>query len=119
MDMYTSGTSRNAKTPNTAEATARRSASPMSVRSSRKDMYSSQSTNVEVNRASQVHQMPHTGRAQMGPVTKTTVLNTTPTSAAETPSQSQRISRLKRYKRLAMKQMKNARNAVIPLVAWK
>src|ERR1700682_3913831 len=48
----------------------------------------SQSTRVEVRRTSQVHQMPHTGRAHSGPVTKTTVQNTTPTSAVTTASAS-------------------------------
>ena len=36
------------------------------------------------------HQMPHTGRAQMGPVTSTMVQNTTPTSAAVKASMSMR-----------------------------
>src|SRR4029077_20431700 len=44
----------------------------------------SQRTRVEVKRTSQVHQMPHTGRAHSGPVTSTTVQNTTPTSALAT-----------------------------------
>src|SRR5580765_2575762 len=44
----------------------------------------SQSTSVDVRRTSQVHQMPHTGRAHSGPVTRTTVQNTTPTSAVTT-----------------------------------
>src|SRR6266446_648261 len=48
----------------------------------------SQSTRVEVSRTSQVHQMPHTGRAHSGPVTNTTVQNTTPTSAVTTASAS-------------------------------
>jgi len=34
-----------------------------------------------VSRRSHVHQMPQTGRAQIGPVTRLTVWNTTPTSA--------------------------------------
>ena len=41
----------------------------------------SHSTSVEVSRMSHVHQMPQTGRAQIGPVTSTTVQKTTPTSA--------------------------------------
>ena len=36
---------------------------------------------VSVGAQSHVHQMPQTGRAQIGPVTRTTVQNTTPTSA--------------------------------------
>src|SRR5579862_2143342 len=48
----------------------------------------SQSTRVEVRRTSQVHQIPHTGRAHSGPVTRTTVQNTTPTSAVTTASAS-------------------------------
>src|SRR5713101_8392825 len=48
----------------------------------------SHSTRVEVRRTSQVHQMPHTGRAHSGPVTSTTVQNTTPTSAVTTASAS-------------------------------
>src|ERR1700694_5656184 len=48
----------------------------------------SQSTRVEVRRTSQVHQMPHTGRAHSGPVTNTTVQKTTPTSALTTASAS-------------------------------
>src|SRR3989442_11908745 len=48
----------------------------------------SQSTRVEVRRTSQVHQMPQTGRAHNGPVTSTTVQNTTPTSAVTTASAS-------------------------------
>ena len=44
---------------------------------------------VEVSRMSPgAHQMPHTGRAQMGPVTRTIVQKTTPTSAAVTASRS-------------------------------
>src|SRR5450432_870790 len=50
----------------------------------------SQSTSVEVRRTSQVHQIPHTGRAHSGPVTSTTVQNTTPTSAVTTASASVR-----------------------------
>src|ERR1700720_1709618 len=48
----------------------------------------SQRTRVEVKRTSQVHQIPHTGRAHNGPVTSTTVQNTTPTSALTTASAS-------------------------------
>jgi hypothetical protein len=48
----------------------------------------SQRTSVVVRRASHVHQMPHTGRAQMGPVIKTMVQNTTPTSALAAASAS-------------------------------
>ena len=43
----------------------------------------SHSTRVEVRRMSHVHQMPQTGRAQIGPVISTTVQKTTPTSAAD------------------------------------
>src|SRR5678815_1256475 len=50
----------------------------------------SQSTRVEARRTSQVHQMPHTGRAHSGPVTRTTVQNTTPTSALTTARASAR-----------------------------
>src|SRR6266576_5831515 len=45
-------------------------------------------TRVLVRRTSHVHQMPHTGRAHSGPVTSTTVQNTTPTSAVTTASAS-------------------------------
>src|SRR4029077_12348664 len=86
----TSGTSINAKIPNNALTKARRSGSSTSVRRTKYATYSSHNTNVEVSRASHVHHMPHTGCAQIGPVTKTTVVNASPTSAAETPSQSQR-----------------------------
>ena len=51
-------------------------------------MYSSHKTNVVVSRASHVHQMPHTGCAQIGPVISPMVQHATPTSAAATPSQS-------------------------------
>ena len=47
---------------------------------------------VEVRRASQVHQMPHTGRAQSGPVIRPMVQQMTPTSAPATP----RASHLRR-----------------------
>ena len=57
----TSGTSMNAKMPNSALNKARRSGSSTSVRSKRKHAYKSQRINVEVRRASQVHQIPHTG----------------------------------------------------------
>src|SRR2546425_3768934 len=106
MDMYTSGTSRNAKMPNTADTTARRSASVTSVRNSRYERYSTQSTNVEVSRASQVHQMPQTGLAQMGPVTRTTVKKATPTSAEDTASQSHFGARRNRQATLAITVMK-------------
>src|SRR5271154_7397708 len=86
----TSGTSMNAKIPNSALSKARRSGSSISVRSMRYAMYSSQSTAVDVSRASQVHQIPHTGLAQIGPVTRHAEVNTSPTSAADTPSQSHR-----------------------------
>ena len=42
-----------------------------------------------VSRASQVHQIPQTGRAHRGPVASPIVQQTTPTSAADTPKQSQ------------------------------
>ena len=42
--------------------------------------------NVVVSRASQVHQMPHTGRAHSGPVISPMVQHTTPTSTPDTPS---------------------------------
>ena len=44
--------------------------------------------NVEVRRASHVHQIPHAGLPQSTPVISPTVQQTTPTSTAETPSQS-------------------------------
>src|ERR1700730_1966842 len=88
MEPNTSGTSRNAKIPNSALKRARRSGSSTSVRKRRKHMYSSHRMNVEVSRASQVHQMPQTGCAQIGPLTRTTVVKTRPTSAAEMLSQS-------------------------------
>src|SRR5271163_67071 len=93
MEPNTSGTSINAKIPNSALSNARRSGSSTSVRNIRYATYSSHSTKVEVSRASQVHQMPHTGCAQIGPLISTTEVNANPTSAAETPSQSHLGSR--------------------------
>src|SRR5581483_437573 len=52
----------------------------------------SQSTSVKVSRISHVHQIPQTGRAHKGPVTRTTVQKTTPTSAATRASTSVRSS---------------------------
>src|SRR5262245_50251308 len=69
IDPYTSGTSKNEKIPNSALSSARRSGSSINVRSSRKAMYNNHSTNAEVSRASHVHQIPHAGCAQIGPVT--------------------------------------------------
>src|SRR5437667_4329749 len=97
----------NAKIPKSALNNARRSGCSTRVRSKRYEMSTNQSTNVEVSRASQVHQIPQTGCAQIGPVTSTTVVNTNPTSAAETASQSQRSARRQTYMRFARKQMKN------------
>ena len=45
---------------------------------------------MEVRRTSQVHQIPHTGRAHRGPVTNTMVQKTTPTSALTTARASAR-----------------------------
>ena len=42
---------------------------------------------VEVRRASQVHQIPQTGRAQSGPVISPMVQQITPTSTPETPEE--------------------------------
>src|SRR5215471_10738387 len=84
----TSGTSTKAKIPNSELSRALRSGSSTSVRSNKYETYSSHSTNVDVSRASHVHQMPHTGCAQIGPVISTTVVNAKPTSAPDTPSQS-------------------------------
>src|SRR6202790_1174822 len=88
MEPKTSGTSRNAKMPKSALKRARRSGSSTSVRRTRKQTYSSHKISVEVRRQSQVHQIPHTGSAQSGPLTSTTDVNTNPPSAAETLSQS-------------------------------
>src|SRR5450432_1604934 len=108
MEPKTRGTSMKAKMPKRALKSIRRSGSSTRVRSSRKQAYSSQRINVEVRRASQVHQMPHTGCAQMGPVTSTTLVKTRPTSAADTLSQSHCGWRRKTYSKFATKQMKKA-----------
>ena len=71
--------------------------------------------NVDVIRASQVHQMPHTGLAHIGPVTKTMVTNATPTSAEATLSQSHFGFRVRRKPTLPTKTMKNATKKVQPL----
>jgi hypothetical protein len=63
---------------------------------------------VSVSRASQVHQMPQTGFAQIGPVIRTTVLKARPTSAAETASQSHSFWRLARKPMQARKETKKA-----------
>src|ERR1700693_1416078 len=108
----TSGTSRNANIPNSALNNARRSGSSTRVRRSRKHAYNSHRIKVEVSRASQVHQIPQTGCAQIGPLTKTTVVKTNPTSAAEMLSQSHCGWRRNTYSTFAMKQMKKAHRPV-------
>src|SRR5579883_325296 len=69
-------------------------------------MYSSQSTRVEVRRASHAHQTPHAGCAQIGPVSSTTVQNAIPVSAEATASQSHFDSRFSRYPMQPMKDTK-------------
>ena len=63
-----------------------------------------------VRRASHVHQMPHTGRAHNGPVTKTMVQKITPTSAVASAQASAERRRDLRYQseaiKLAKKQVK-------------
>src|SRR5580704_8517309 len=112
MEPNTSGTSRNAKIPNRALNSARRSDSSTSVRRRRKHAYNNHRMNVEVSRASQVHQIPQTGCAQMGPLTRTTVVKTSPTSAAEMLSQSHCGWRRNTYMTFATKHRKNAQRPV-------
>src|SRR5271155_5586168 len=75
-------------------------------------MYSSHKMKVVVRRASQVHQIPHTGRAHSGPVISPIEQMATPTSAADTASQSQRGWRVARYAMFAKNTMKKALNGV-------
>src|SRR5271168_1732192 len=112
IDPHTNGTSINAKIPNSALSSARRSCSSISVRSIRYATYSSQSTAVDVSRASQVHQMPHTGLAQIGPVTRHAEVNARPTSAAAMPSQSHLGLRFNTYATLATKHTKKETSPV-------
>ena len=62
--------------------------------------------NVEVKRMSHVHQMPQTGFAHKGPVTKTQEQKMNPTSAAECATSSQARDRLARYITLPSATMK-------------
>src|SRR5260370_41499566 len=84
------------------------------VRKIRYERYSSHSTSVDVRRASHAQYTPHAGLAQIGPVRSTTVQNASPTSAADTPSQSHFASRLNRKPKLPIKHTINAASAVIP-----
>ena len=56
----------------------------------------SQRTRVVFRRASPDHQTPQTGRAQIGPVTRTMVQNSTASSAEACATRSNRRSRLQR-----------------------
>src|SRR5579862_531184 len=94
-----------------------RSGSPIKFLKISSDTYSSHKISVEVSRASQVHQIPHTGCAQIGPVISTTVLNAMPTSAADTASQSHFGLRAPRYAMFATNTTVNAISATIPLGA--
>jgi hypothetical protein len=51
---------------------------------------------VVVSLGSQVHQMPHTGRARSGPVISPIVQQTGPTAPADTPKSSHRSLRVER-----------------------
>ena len=52
-------------------------------------------SSVEVRRASQVHQTPHTGRPQIAPVTSVSAANTAPTSTEAAASRSQNNERVR------------------------
>ena len=65
-----------------------------------------------VSRASQVHQMPHTGRAQIGPVMRTMLQNITPTSAEAAANASLAVLRFHRYTMEARKLTKKQTPAV-------
>ena len=56
-----------------------------------------QRNSVSVSRASHVHHVPQIGFAPDGPVVSTTVVNTSPTSAALSARRSARSSRSQRY----------------------
>ena len=62
--------------------------------------------------------MPHTGRAQIGPVTSTTVQKTTPTSAETMAKASTFGLRFTRYATEATRLTKKSRNAVHADGTW-
>ena len=66
---------------------------------------------VRVSRASQVHQVPQIGLAQIGPVVSITALNTTPTSADAAANRSSRGSLSHRYSALVIPTSENASSA--------
>ena len=78
----------------------------------------SHNTSVEVSRTSQVHQIPQTGRAHSGPVTRTTVQKTTPTSAAATATASAFGLRRIRYTTEATKFTRKKMNIVQAEGTW-
>ena len=72
----------------------------------------SHSTSVEVSRASQVHQIPHTGLAQIGPVINTAVQKMMPISAQDSARRSHLRFLVIRYPILPMKTTRKASMAV-------
>ena len=67
-----------------------------------------------VNRGSQVHQVFHTGLAQIDPLTMFIVVNTTPISADDIATPSYFSFWVAKYMMLAMNVTKNARAPIQP-----
>src|SRR5579863_10430312 len=80
IDFQTIMTSVKAKIESTAQNRARCDGSVTASRNIKYAAYSNQQTSIEVSQASHVHQIPQMMRAQMLPVTSTTVANARPTS---------------------------------------
>ena len=79
----------------------------------------SHSTNVVVSLGSHVHQVFHTGRAQIIPVKSATEMKTTPTSPAEWARLSHLRSRLIRYMTLPTNTKKKAKNDIMATGTWR
>jgi hypothetical protein len=97
--------------PTTALKRARSATSCTAARSARYPMKRKKTNRVRVSLASHVHQVPHIGLAQMGPVVSMTALNATPTSADAAAKRSSRESLSHRYSALAMPTSENASSA--------
>src|SRR5579875_2992666 len=110
-EKWTMGTSTNATSAATAHRLARTSGVAGTRRSARYPRNSTNSSAVEVSRASQVHHTPQVGRPHSIPVARVSALNTTPTSTDAAASRSQNSERVRRhrYSRLLSAASPNAR----------
>ncbi len=91
----TSGMSTAMSSAATAQRRARMAGSAGTRRSARYPISSSNSSAVEVSRASHVHQTPHTGRPHNAPVTSVSAAKTAPTSTADAARRSQKNERVR------------------------